>query len=250
MKKSLEFDSILVTGGSGGLGRTLVHNLSEQGYRVWNLDRNPPANIEPGEVFLPADLTSADRIGEACKEFLGTVGEGGMSGRRFCGLVHCAGYGGPYQEITKVSLEEWDIVFSVNIRSAFQITREILPFLAEQKYGRLVYVGSTLSRKGGSLSVAYSSSKHALVGFVKSIAAEWGKFGVTANSVSPGYMNTGMGVREDQVDDHRKKIVSMTPSGTIAEPEEIARVISFLLQPESGYINGADWAIDGGITAI
>ncbi|HNK56920.1 MAG TPA: SDR family oxidoreductase, partial [Leptospiraceae bacterium] len=99
-------------------------------------------------------------------------------------------------------------------------------------------------------SVAYSSSKHALIGFVKSIADEWGEYGITANAISPGYVDTAMGVQENEVSDHLKKILDKTPSKKIAKPEEISRIVKFLISEESGYINGANIVVDGGITAI
>ncbi|EPG72676.1 oxidoreductase, short chain dehydrogenase/reductase family protein [Leptospira fainei serovar Hurstbridge str. BUT 6] len=249
LKNPLEFGSILVTGGSGGLGRALVRNFTAAGFSVWNWDKNPPAKIESGESFVSIDLLSAVRVKEECRSLVENLTSPGQE-RRLTGFVHCAGYGGPYHKITEVTLEEWDAIFSVNLRSAFQITQTLLPILSTQKFGRLIYIASSLSIKGRALSVAYSASKHGLAGFVKSIAAEWGEFGITANAISPGYIETKMGIREDQVDDHREKILSMTPTKTIASPEEIARVASFLLSDDSRYINGANWAVDGGITAI
>jgi 3-oxoacyl-[acyl-carrier protein] reductase len=102
---------------------------------------------------------------------------------------------------------------------------------------------------GAKNSVAYSSSKHALVGFVKSIGAEWGEFGITSNCISPGYVDTKMGIQEE-VTDHKRKIIEITPSAKISKPFEIARVVNFMLDEESGYINGSNWTVDGGITAI
>ncbi|EQA46534.1 oxidoreductase, short chain dehydrogenase/reductase family protein [Leptospira broomii serovar Hurstbridge str. 5399] len=249
LKNPLEFGSILVTGGSGGLGRALVRNFTAAGYSVWNWDKNQPETVQSGESFVPIDLASAVRVREECKSFAKNFASSGEE-RRLIGFVHCAGYGGPYHKITEVTLEEWDAIFSINLRSAFQITQALLPILSTQRFGRLIYIASSLSIKGSALSVAYSASKHGLAGFVKSVAAEWGEFGITANAISPGYIETKMGIREDQVDDHRKKILSITPTKTIADPEEIARVASFLLSKDSRYVNGANWAVDGGITAI
>jgi NAD(P)-dependent dehydrogenase (short-subunit alcohol dehydrogenase family) len=116
--------------------------------------------------------------------------------------------------------------------------------------GRVVFIASSLSVVGASGSAAYSASKHALIGLTKSLASEWGEFGITVNSISPGYVDTAMGVREDQVSSHRQKILEMTPSKKIAKPEEISRIVEFLLHEDSSYINGANWTVDGGITAV
>ncbi len=233
------------------MGRALVSSLGDSGYKILNWDLNSPDSILPNELYTSVDLSSAKETDMACgklrAEYLTNPANKEYP---LIGFIHSAGYGGPYHRITEVSLEEWERIFSINLRSAFQITKSFLPILAEQKYGRLVFIASSLSVQGSDLSVAYSSSKHGMVGFMKSIAAEWGSFGITSNSVSPGYMETKMGIQEDQVSDHRKKIIEMTPTGTIASPMEIARVVRFLVSPESNYINGANWAVDGGITAI
>ncbi|WP_246057633.1 SDR family NAD(P)-dependent oxidoreductase [Leptospira gomenensis] len=240
--------NVLLTGGSGGLGRALVVSLIGEGYAVTNLDVQEPKIVLPGERFLRTDLTKDDSISESMQNW-----------KRQCvtedmqvpvSFVHCAGYGGPYHTILSVSEEEWDRIFSVNLRSAFRIVKEVLPEFQKRSFGRILMIASSLSIKGSANSVAYSASKHALVGFVKSLAHEWGEYGITVNAISPGYMETSMGIQEDQVNDHRKKIIDMTPSKKIASPEEIARVARFLLEEESNYINGSNWTIDGGITAI
>ncbi|PJZ70676.1 3-ketoacyl-ACP reductase [Leptospira perolatii] len=245
---------ILVTGGSGGFGRSLISLLCSEGFSVMNWDKVPPAEKVKNEIFLELDLTSIFQIETACenlrKEFFPVTASIARVPKHLVGYVHAAGYGGPYHAITEVSVEEWDAIFSTNLRSAFQITKAILPGFSSQKFGRLVYLASSLALKGSAHSVAYSSSKHGLIGFVKSIAAEWGEFGITSNAVSPGYMETKMGIQEDQVNDHRNRIIEMTPSKKIADPIEVARVVRFLLTEAADYVNGANWTIDGGITAI
>ena len=120
----------------------------------------------------------------------------------------------------------------------------------KSNHGRIIAIGSSLSIIGQSMSVTYSASKHALVGLIKSIADEWGEFGVTANCISPGYVETKMGVNDSEILEHREKIINKTPVKRIADPSEISRVVSFLVQRESSYITGANWTVDGGITAI
>ncbi|WP_061217996.1 SDR family NAD(P)-dependent oxidoreductase [Leptospira weilii] len=239
--------NVILTGGSGGLGRAIVESLIFEGYSVTNLDIQAPKEIVSGELFLNTDLTKDEELISSLCEWENTIS---IQKQIPYGFVHCAGYGGPYHKITQVSLEEWDRIYSINIRSSFQIAKFLLPIFKNLQLGRLVFIASSLSLIGSANSVAYSSSKHALIGFVKSLADEWGPFGITTNAVSPGYMETSMGIREDQVSDHRQKIIKMTPSGKIAYPYEIARVVSFMLNENSSYINGANWAVDGGITAV
>ncbi|AVV52086.1 oxidoreductase, short chain dehydrogenase/reductase family protein [Leptospira santarosai str. CBC1416] len=239
--------NVILTGGSGGLGRAVVESLIFEGYSVTNLDIQAPKEISSGEFFLNTDLTKDEELIASLSEWENLIS---TQNQIPYGFVHCAGYGGPYHKITQVSPEEWDRIYSINIRSSFQIVKFLLPKFEKLQLGRLVFIASSLSLIGSANSVAYSSSKHALIGFVKSLADEWGSFGITTNAISPGYMETSMGIREDQVSNHRQKIIGMTPSGRIAHPSEIARVVSFLLNENSSYINGANWAVDGGITAI
>lgn len=239
--------NVILTGGSGGLGRAIVESLVAEGYSVVNLDVQAPKKILSGEFFLQTDLTNDEDLSSSLLKWENL---GAAEGWVPYGFIHCAGYGGPYHSITEVDLEEWDRIFSINIRSAFRISKMLLLIFQKLQLGRMVFIASSLSLIGAANSVAYSSSKHALIGFVRSLADEWGGFGITSNAVSPGYMETSMGIQEDQVSDHRNKILAMTPSRKIASPSEIARVVSFLLKEESSYINGANWTVDGGITAI
>jgi len=233
-------NSIIVTGGSGGIGRAIVASLLKK-YKVYNLDRQTPAQVLDGETFLRVDLTSADNINSA----LYSVKKETLSG-----LVHCAGFGGPFVDITKVSEDLWDKIFAINIKAAYLLTKEILPEFKKKLYGRIIVISSSQSVVGAKNSVAYSASKHALIGFIKSLADEWGEYGITANAISPGYVETAMGVQDLQVSNHRQIILDKTPSKRTAAPEEISRVVDFLISEESGYINGANFVVDGGITAI
>jgi len=238
---------ILVTGGSGGIGREIVRSLVLSGFSVWNLDRIRPESPVLQETYREVDLSEPLFVLE--RNLTKLVSECSHSGEIY-GLVHCAGFGGPYHKITDVGLDEWQSIFRVNVDSLYILSRLILPKLKESNHGRIVAIASSLSIVGSALSVAYSSSKHALVGFVKSIASEWGEFGITANCISPGYVATNMGINEDQIIDHKQEIINKTPVRRIAEPSEISRVVNFLMQKESGYITGSNWTVDGGITSI
>lgn len=236
---------VFVTGGSGGIGREIVRSLVLSGYSIWNLDLLKPTTPILQETYRKVDLSEAPFVLERTLSKIVSECEADIHG-----IVHCAGYGGPYHKITEVSQKEWESIFRINIDSFFLLTKLLLPIFQKNQFGRIVGIASSLSLIGSANSVAYSASKHALVGFIKSLADEWGPFGITANAVSPGYVNTRMGIQEDQVKDHTKLILEKTPVRKIAEPMEIARVVSFLMQKESAYISGSNWTVDGGITAV
>lgn len=225
----------LITGGSGGIGSAIINILEYP--NIFNLDILESKD----QNFLQTDLRDSKSISNSLSKIkLETISR----------IVFSAGFGGPFLPISEIEESTWDEIFSINLKSSFYILKRILPFMKKNKFGRIVFIASSQSIIGAKNSVAYSSSKHAVLGLMKSIADEWGEFGITTNSVSPGYVETKMGVQEENISDHKKKILEMTPSKKIAKPVEIARVVKFLLSEDSSYINGANWTIDGGITAI
>ncbi len=235
-------NSVLITGGAGGIGTSIIEKLNEININVINIDKVLSRELYPNEKFIEFDLTIFPNQLDWLLSQLKTY--------PISNFIHCAGYGGPFVPITDVSKEEWSGIFSINLDSAFYILKHLLPKWKEQNYGRFLGIASSLSIKGAENSVAYSSAKHALLGFAKSIGIEWGRYGITSNCISPGYVETNMGVQEGEVSDHRKKILSLTPSNKIASPGEITRVVLFMLEEESTYINCSNWTVDGGITSF
>jgi 3-oxoacyl-[acyl-carrier protein] reductase len=164
-------------------------------------------------------------------------------------LVHAAGYGGPFHTVDEVSLDEWTRIMSTNLTSAFLLSRWLLPHMKAEGFGRLVFVASIQGLVGARLSSAYVTSKHALVGFARALAAEWAEFGITSNAVCPGYVNTRMGPQPAARSGHAERIVDRTPSKRIAEPAEVAALVQYVVSEEARHVNGAAIVIDGGITA-
>lgn len=237
-------ETILVTGGSNGIGFETLRLLS-QNYFVYNLDFQKPKEALENTKWIPIDLSKSL---EETKLEISKLDLGKISG--LVGVVHVAGFGGPYETIEKVQTQTYEKILNTNLTSLVAILQIFLPILAKNQFGRIVAIASSLSLVGSKNSAIYSASKHALVGLIRSVADEWGSYNITANCISPGFVNTKMGIREEEVQDHLKSILEKTPSKKIAEPFEIARVVEFLLKRESDYVNGANWTVDGGITAI
>jgi len=232
--------SVLITGGMGGIGTSIVEILSKQEINCTTIDLKKDRELFKNEKFLEIDLNNSENIIKSTH----------FNDKNILNFIHCAGYGGPFVDIVNLKEEDFIRIFNINLFSAYYLLKELLPNWKKNNYGRFLGIASSLSIVGAKNSVAYSSSKHALVGFVKSIGAEWGEFGVTSNCISPGYVDTKMGVQEEKVTEHKRKIIEMTPSAKISHPYEIARVVNFILDSESDYINGSNWTVDGGITAI
>lgn len=233
---------VILTGGSGGIGRSIAVELSTRGYKVINLDLKRPDDLIDFESYIQVDFRDHLATERIINENLHC--------KNLYGIVHCAGYGGPYQKISQISLDNYNSIININLTSIFLILKKCLPLLANNNFGRVIFISSMLGRVGSANSTIYSAAKHGLNGLMKSIADEWGRQGITANSISPGFVKTAMGIQEDQVKNHLAKVIAKTPAGKIAIPEEIARVVSFLIHENSSYINGADWVVDGGMTAI
>ena len=119
--------------------------------------------------------------------------------------------------------------------------------MKQNNYGRIINISSVYGVVGGACSSTYAASKHALTGYTRSLAAEWGNANITCNVLSPGYVDTSMGISPNE--GFSAGILRRIPAGRQALPDEIARLVYFLIQPENGYINGADIVIDGGLLA-
>ena len=100
-------------------------------------------------------------------------------------LINNAGYGGPFQRTNEITEDEWDAVFATNVKAAFLFCKHILPVMKDNGWGRVINIASIYGSVGGALSSAYAASKHALLGYTKSIAAECGEHNITCNSISP-----------------------------------------------------------------
>jgi NAD(P)-dependent dehydrogenase (short-subunit alcohol dehydrogenase family) len=144
-------------------------------------------------------------------------------------LVYSAGVA-VHNVVSQLSAHDWDMNFAVNVRGLFLVVRALLPHFMERRSGTIVTLSSKLGKEPSAMRVAYTASKHAVVGFTKSLALELKPFGIRANVVCPGPVATELRARNYPNED---------PS-TITPPEEVARVILFLSCEESAAINGAD----------
>lgn len=233
--------NIILTWWSGWIWSAIAKDLHQRWYEVYNIDILKPKNdwMFKDSFSIDLSMSSSDIEGQIW-EIVNRINS-------IHWLVHSAWYGWPYQKITDVTWEEWKKVFNINMESFFTLSKYVLPVMERQRFWRIVAIASSLSIVWWAQSVAYSSAKHALVWFTKSIADEWGEYGITANCISPWYVKSNMWPSSDK---HTLEIISKTPSKRIAESSEIARLVSFILDSESGYINGVNYAIDWWLTAI
>ncbi|MET0405036.1 MAG: SDR family NAD(P)-dependent oxidoreductase [Cystobacter sp.] len=239
----------LVTGASRGIGAAIARALADSGFQVALLARDPKTlsklEHELNMAGTRAWAFACDVADEATVDATLTRIETSLGVPTV--LVNNAGGGGPFHRADEVTRMEWDALFGVNIDSVHHLCRRLLPRMKAAGYGRIVNISSIQGLFGGALSSTYVATKHALVGYSKAVAAEWGAHGITCNAVCPGYTETDMLARADPA--VKKELLRRIPAGRFATPEEVAGMVAFLVGPHGGYINGSTLVIDGGLSA-
>lgn len=246
MLKPLRDTTVLVTGGSRGIGAAIGERFATVGMKVaiHYLESHESANetarrcLRHGAEVLTvtADLRSKEQI-LRMKEKLEKHGMVPDILVNNAGIAH-------YGMLSDVSEDEWDHVMNVNLKGMFLTTQAFMPGMIRQKYGRIINVSSVWGIAGASCEVVYSTAKGGMNAFTKALAKELAPSGVTVNAVAPGPVETGMMERFEQAE--KNAIAEDIPAGRFALPEEIASLVYFLALPESGYITGQIISPNGG----
>ena len=241
---------ILVTGAGSGIGAGTAKVYAKYGYRVGVVDVRLEAAQRTAEEIKAAGGTAlavacdvavpqqVDQAIEAVTQSLGLPTT----------LVNNAGVGGYFHRVHEVTDDEWDWIVNTNMRGTFMFCRNLLPKMKQAGYGRIVNVASIQGLFGSPRSFTYVGTKHAIVGYTKTIAAEWGMYGITCNAICPGYVDTAMGIHDDDYQGFRQSVLNMTPARMIATPEETGEFIHMMTSEHARYLNGAAIPFDGGIT--
>lgn len=240
---------ILITGAGSarGIGRTIARFFGELGGRViiCDIDKDMLNNntIELRQNGIDAesyfcDLTNIHDIKNMVSDVINKF-------RRIDVLINNAGISQKI-EVSDMTIEDMQRIFSVNMYGLFLITKEICEVMKKQKYGRIVNISSVSAKRGGGIfgGAHYSASKAAVLGFSKNLAREVSQYGITVNSVCPGLINTDIwsGLSDSQI----KSIIASIPIGRIGEPEDVAAAVVFLASKEAAYITGEEIDINGG----
>jgi 3-oxoacyl-[acyl-carrier protein] reductase len=147
--------------------------------------------------------------------------------------------------ILRMSEEEWDQVLAVNLKGAFNATKAVARGMLKRRHGAIVNIASVIGLMGNAGQANYAASKAGLMGLTKSIAREFASRGVRCNAVAPGFIQTAM--TEQLKPEVVEGLKSQIPMGTLGDPEDVARVVRFLVGPGAGYITGQVIAVDGGM---
>jgi len=230
----------LVTGGTRGIGEAISIALKAAGYTV---AANYAGNDEAARAFTEKtgiphykwDVSSFD----ACKEGIAKV-EADLGPVEV--LVNNAGITRD-APLHKMSLEQWSAVINTNLSSSFNMSRNVIEGMRARGFGRIVCISSINGQKGQFGQTNYSAAKAGEIGFVKALAQESAKHGITVNAIAPGYIGTEM-VRAVPAD-ILAKIVATIPVGRLGEPEDIARGVVFLASDDASFITGSTLTING-----
>jgi NAD(P)-dependent dehydrogenase (short-subunit alcohol dehydrogenase family) len=227
----------LVTGSARGMGRAMCEVLAESGHRVLGLDRLDQER-GPLERIVSADLLDPAVPREVVADILATEG-------RLDVLVHNAAVFVHNHPLPEVTLEDYDLQTSVNLRAVFFLSQAAAEAMRPNGWGRIIGISSVGARTGGvSNSAIYGAAKAGVISLMKNFARNYGPYGITANAVAPGAVE---GFMTDHLSaEERERFVALVPLGRFAAPIEIARVVGFLASDAASYINGATIDVNGG----
>lgn len=228
--------NVLVTGGSRGIGKAIAEHLVEQNYRVVFTYKNAlPEDLPAAAIAFKLDMTEAAQ----CESLLKQLEEKNLYPEI---LINNAGITADAM-FHKMTAQQFSDVICTNLVSIFNITQPVYTKMREKGFGRIVNISSINAKKGQIGQTNYCASKAGIQGFTKALALEGAKFGVTVNSVSPGYIETDMVMKIR--DDIRANLIKDIPAGRFGKPEEVARVVGFLIAEESDFITGANYDVNG-----
>jgi acetoacetyl-CoA reductase len=232
----------VVTGGTRGIGAAISKGLKAAGYKVaasyaGNDEAAEKFKSDTGISVYKWDVSNYDACVGGLKKVEAELGPVEV-------LVNNAGItkDGMFHKMTP---DQWYAVINTNLNSLFNMTHPVWDGMRERKFGRVICISSINGQKGQMGQVNYSAAKAGDIGFVKALAQEGARAGITVNAVCPGYIATDM-VKAMSPDVVAKSILPFIPVGRLGEPEEIARCVAFLASDDAGFITGSTISANGG----
>ena len=231
--------NVFISGASRGIGESMAKHFAKSNFNVVGTSRNNFKFDDDLENLLPLklDVTSRNDVKDCfdelkSKNLLPDI------------LINNAGITAD-QLFLRMSDDDWDDVINTNLTGSFNLTKIFLKNMIKNKFGRIINISSISGLMGNPGQVNYSSSKAALNGFTKSLAKEVGSRNITVNCVAPGFIDTDMTsyIGENE----RNEILKKIPLNKFGSPEDISKLVMFLMSDEASYITGQTISIDGGL---
>jgi 3-oxoacyl-[acyl-carrier protein] reductase len=227
--------SVLVTGGNRGIGRAIAEAFLALGDKVAVTTRSGGA--PDGALDLRCDITDADAVEAAFKAAEEAHGPVEVLVAN-AGITHDT-------LLLRMSQDDWDSVIDTNLTGSFRLAKRASKGMLRLRRGRIIFISSVVGLLGSPGQVNYAASKAGLVGMARSIARELGSRSITANVVSPGFVETDM--TDVLTDEQKQTIKTQVPLGRYATPEEVAGAVTWLASDSAAYVTGAVIPVDGGL---
>ncbi|MFL2637092.1 MAG: 3-oxoacyl-ACP reductase FabG [Flavobacteriaceae bacterium] len=241
--KRLEGQVAIVTGGTRGIGKGICEVFCREGATValWDvLDGTETVNEitqNGGKIFFQeVDVTDQNSVDNAIEEIIEKHGKIEI-------LINNAGIIRD-RSFLKMSEEEWDSVINVNLKSLYVVTRAVIPHMKENGYGRIVSASSINGTAGAFGQTNYCATKAGISGFTRALCKEVGRFGITANAVAPGFIQSAM--TDSMPEEVINAGIKMIPVGRIGTAEDMGHAYLFLASKESGFVSGITLHANGG----
>ena len=248
MKLNFAGRTALITGGSGGIGLSIVKKLIENKIKVIILDINAPNKkilLNKLVEFKKTDLSDYKNLQSCLKETKKKY-------KKIDYVINSAGVLWFDKDISleKISINTWEKVLSINLSSIVIVLQSILPLMKKNKFGSIVHISSVDALSGDDKPQdAYGSSKAALLRLSKSISIQYANKNIRSNSILPGPIETPMQKRWEKNPKAKKDLSKIIPLQRVGKPIDIANSAIFLLSNESSFITGTELIVDGGLTA-
>ena len=238
--------SAIVTGANTGLGQGMALALARAGADIALIGRSDPVEtleqldkIGVKSHFIQTDLSQSDKAQEIITEAAAALG-------RLDILVNNAGTI-KRNEAINFTVDDWDSVINVNLRSLFFYSQAFAKHLiANKQAGKIINIASMLSFQGGIRVPSYTASKSGVAGLTKALANEWAEYGINVNAIAPGYFSTNNTAALQADETRNKDILGRIPTGRWGDPSDLDGAVIFLASEASDYVQGITLPVDGG----
>jgi NAD(P)-dependent dehydrogenase (short-subunit alcohol dehydrogenase family) len=239
---------VLISGVNSGIGNATALIFAKEGYSIFGVDLNEEANSELSKKIASLNTTlNYSKVDVSDYQQVSEYFE--ASNLEIDVLVNNAGILGPRLKTADYPKDAFDTVLDVNVKGVFYMTKMALPHIKKQAKSTIVNVASVAGLIGMNSHIAYSASKHAVVGMTKTLALEYAKLGIRVNAVCPGFTETNMLHTAELDEDYRNGLKYATPMKRFGEALEIGSAIYYLASENSSFITGHCLTVDGGLTA-
>jgi 2-hydroxycyclohexanecarboxyl-CoA dehydrogenase len=236
-----------ITGSASGIGESIARLLSARGTLVAVADRDEErgkavSESLSGSMFAPVDVTSMASVTKAVDSVAGEMGPIGI-------LVNCAG-GDVVKPFVETDESLWYDLVELNFMGVLRCTRAILPGMIERGAGRVVSIASDAGRVGSSGEAVYAGCKGGVIAFMKTVAREVARYGITANTVCPGPTATPPVTRmlAEGSERYIEALTRSIPMRRLGEPEDVAAAVDYLVSDGAGYVTGQTLSVNGGLS--